>query len=226
MTAAITARADFDPGDRIVVVGAGGHAKVVIELARAVGLTVVGCTAQPPSGGNVVGTPVLGDDSVLPSLLKDGVKLAFVALGDNRLRVRIGRQLQSTGFSLPTIVSPRAIVSESVTLGAGVAIMAGAVINADTYVGDFAIINTGACVDHDGNIGEGAHIAPGANLSGSVNVGAGALVGVGASVLPGITIGTGAILGGGSAAISDVPNHATAVGVPARVKVSLQDYRS
>lgn len=201
----------------MVVVGAGGHAKVVVELARDNGFDVVGCTDRNTDGPAVVGAPVIGDDSTLAALFASGIGFAAVGLGANALRLKVGRQLQAIGFALPPLVHSSATVSPSVRLGSGVAVMAGAVINAETSVGDFSVVNTRAGVDHEGVIGHGAHIGPGASLSGSVNVGDEAFVGVGATVLPGVCIGKAAMLGGGSVAIRDIPAGATAVGAPARL---------
>ncbi len=202
-------------GERIVVVGAGGHAKVVVELARSVGLDVVGCTDHGGRTGEVVGAPILGGDDLLSGLHSAGVASAVVALGDNAARWRVGQWVRSLGFRLPALVSPAATVSPSATLGDGTVIMAGAVVNADVRIGEFVIVNTCASIDHDGEVGAGAHIAPGAHLSGGVRVGTGALIGVGAAVLPGVVIGERATLGGGSAAISNISAGDTAVGSPA-----------
>jgi len=201
----------------MVVVGAGGHAKVVVELARDNGFEVVGCTDRNAEGPDVVGAPVIGDDSMLEGLFASGIAFAAVGLGANRLRLKTGRRLQEIGFALPALVHPSATVSPSASLGHGVTVMAGAVINADTAVGDFAIINTLAGVDHDGVLGHGVHVGPGASLSGSVRMDDEAFVGVGATVLPGVHIGSAATLGGGSVAIRDIPAGATAAGAPARI---------
>lgn len=209
----------LDPGAdyRMVIVGGGGHAKVVIELARALGFDLVGCTDPGSLGRTVAGLEVIGDDSVLEGLHRDGVALAAVALGNNAIRLRIGLSLQASGFRCPPLISPAATVSSSVSIGEGVVIMPGAVVNSESRLGDFAIINTSASVDHDGEIGAGAHIGPGSHLSGCVKIGARALVGVGATVLPGIAIGPDAVLGGGSVAIADIAAGDTAAGSPARV---------
>ena len=200
---------------RMVVIGAGGHAKVVIELAVALGYKVVGCTDVDATPRHIVDVPVLGDDGVLQALFAQGVTFAAVGLGENALRLRIGRKLQTMGFVTPLLVSPAAYVSTSARLGAGTIIMPGAVINADTRVGDFAIVNTLAGVDHDGIVGDGAHIGPGSALSGSVNVGDCALIGVGATVLPGVRVAHHATLGGGAVAVRNVEAGATFVGSPA-----------
>ncbi len=206
-------------GGRLVIVGAGGHAKVVIELFRAArpNLQIVGLLEPDPKPREVLGVPVIGDDSALPRLRAEGVTHAFVAVGDNRAREAIGRRLEMVGFEIARVVSPAATVSPSANVARGVAVMAGAVINAETHVGAYAIVNTGARVDHDCRIGRAAHIGPGASLCGSVTVGDRTLVGVGASCIPGVTIGEDVTVGGGACVAGDLPDGVTAVGVPARV---------
>ena len=198
----------------VVVIGAGGHAKVCIELLRAGGRKVAGVVG--PDAAPVLGAPVLGGDDDLPHLHGEGLREAFVAVGDNARRVALGRAAQAAGFTLVNAVSPQAVVSPSATLGEGVAVMAGAVVNADARIGDFAVINTRASVDHDSVVEEGAHLAPGATLAGGVRVGAGALVGVNAAVIQAVSIGAGAFVGAGAAVVADVAAGATVIGVPAR----------
>jgi len=199
----------------VVIVGAGGHAKVIIELFRSLGATIVGLTDADDTPRNVLGVAVLGDDSVLPGLLGRGVKNAFVALGDNELRLDVGLSLQALGFNLMTAVSPHAAVSPSARLGDGVAVMAGAVINADAEVGDLVIVNSGAIIEHDVVLERACHIGPGAVLAGQVRVGQSALLGAGSRVVPGRRIGEGAVIGAGGCVARDIPAHVVAVGVPA-----------
>ena len=201
----------------IVVVGAGGHAKVCIELLRAMGQTVAWCVGGEDSPDTCLGVPVCKGDHHLEALRAEGYARAFVALGANRLRQRLCDRLLELGYELVNAISPAACVSPTARLGRGVAIMAGAVVNADTSVGDASIINTGATVDHDGVIGTAVHIAPQCALAGTVRVGDTAFLGIGTKVIPGCTIGEGAITGAGSVVVSDIEPGVTAVGVPARI---------
>jgi UDP-perosamine 4-acetyltransferase len=203
--------------ETVVIIGSGGHAKVVIELIRAEEkYQIAGCTGLSGEGF-VLGVPILGTDTALPALLAKGTKRAFIAIGDNLLRVRLLAQVAEMGFELINAISPNAVVSPTAILGRGIAIMAGAVINASARIGDGAIINTNAGVDHDCWIGNGAHIGPGSALAGNVIVGCEAFLGIGSSVLPGARIGNRATIGAGSVVLHDIPDDATAVGVPARV---------
>jgi UDP-perosamine 4-acetyltransferase len=201
----------------VVVIGAGGHAKVVIELIRAQGrYDVVGCTDREPERGDVVGAPILGSDDVLPALYEQGVRHCFIALGDNALRRKVAAQVTALGFELVNAISPKAVVSPTARLGRGVAVMAGAVINAATVVEDLAIINTRAAVDHDCQIGEAAHVAPRAALAGGVRIGPRALVGAGATVVPGVSVGEATVIGAGATVISNLGPNLVVVGVPAK----------
>ena len=201
----------------LVVVGAGGHARVVLEAIRAGGIfRVIGLVDPAPAAPTLLGVPVLGDDAILPVLRRDGVGVAVVALGSNTLRERIGRRLRELGFALPAIIHPSALLSPSASTGEGVVVMARAVIGTQTAIGDLAIINTGAVVDHDNRIGIAAHIAPGCALAGDVHVGDRTLIGVGSAVRPGIRIGADAVIGAGAAVVADVADGAVVVGTPAR----------
>ncbi|MDR6535960.1 NeuD/PglB/VioB family sugar acetyltransferase [Variovorax soli] len=202
---------------RIVVVGAGGHAKVVIELLQVSGTwDIVGLVDPSPAGDAVLGVPVLGGDEVLPDVLAGGVSSAVIALGGNRLRERLGRRAQALGFDLPAIVHPSALVSPSSRLGAGVVVMARAVVGTEAFISDLAIVNTGAVLDHDNFVGIAGHVAPGCALAGNVSVGDRTLVGVGSAVRPQVRIGADVVVGAGSAVVADVPNGAMIGGVPAR----------
>lgn len=204
--------------EAVVVIGSGGHAKVVIELLRAEGkYQILGCTGLAETGFVLGDIPVLGTDTVLPAVLAKGVRNAFVAIGDNHLRLRLLAQVSEMGFELINAVSPNAVVSPSATLGRGIAIMAGAVINASAQIGDGAIINTNAGVDHDCRIGNGAHIGPGSALAGNVKVERESFLGIGTCVLPGVRIGNRVIIAAGSVVIRDIPDDVTAMGVPARI---------
>ena len=204
---------------QVVVVGAGGHASVCVELLRSAGDEVHCCIGQPDQTGYCVGAPVLGGDDHLIDLRDAGLRHAFVAIGENALRQRLATKVTAFGFELVNAVSPTAVVSPSARVGVGVAIMAGAVVNARTEIGDLVVINTGATVDHDCRIGPAAHIAPQSGLAGNVNVGERTFVGIGSSVIPEVTIGVDVMVGAGSVVLIDIPDTATAVGVPATVLV-------
>lgn len=201
----------------IVLLGAGGHAKVVIEVFRAMGgWRIAGLLDSGRSGQTVLGLPVIGGDDDLPRLRRDGVTAAFVAIGSNALRQKLGSAVAAHGFVMPAAIHPAAVVSPTARVGAGVAVMARAVVAAETMILDLGIINNGAVVDHDNRLGVSAHVAPGCALAGNVQVGDRALVGVGSAVRPGIRIGADAVVGAGSAVVADVPDGAVVGGAPAK----------
>lgn len=202
-----------------MIIGGGGHAKVVLDILLAAEQTVAGfCDPSWQVGDCIRGIPCLGDDSALPAVLASGVTDAIVALGNNGLRERVARQLRSAGFTLINAIHPSAQLSPTVKVGEGVAVMPNAVINADTLIGDNVIINTGATVDHDCRIGNATHIAPGTHLSGYVTIGERVLIGVGSAVGRGqqLFIGDDAVIGTGSVVVQDIPAQAIMVGNPAR----------
>jgi UDP-perosamine 4-acetyltransferase len=201
----------------IIVIGAGGHAKVCIELLRAMGETVAYCVAGTDSSDRCLDVAVLKGDDSLGRLHAEGYSKIFVAIGSNALRDRLSTVAIAQGYDMVNAISPHAVISPSAQLGSGVAVMAGVVINAEAVVEDLAIVNTGATVDHDCRIGRAAHIAPQCALAGKVTVGHHSFLGVGCKVLPDIRIGEGVTAGAGSIVTSDIAAGLKVAGVPARI---------
>lgn len=201
----------------IIVVGAGGHAKVCIELLRAMGESVAYCVGALDGRDNCLGVPVLPGDENLSFLRSEGYSRVFVAVGINQIRKRLSTLCTQQGYQLVNAISPHSVISPSAILGQGVAVMAGAIINAESVIDDLAIINTGATVDHDCRIAEAVHIAPQCALAGNVTVGSQSFLGVGCKVIPDIIIGERVTAGAGAVVICNIEADATAVGVPARV---------
>lgn len=208
--------------EKVVGLGAGGHAKVLIEILRLNdGLELIGLLDSNPQlkGKNVMGLPVLGDDTLLAELKANGVSRFFIGIGsvgNASRRKQIFEQGLALGMNPVSSIHPSAIISPSATLGRGCMIMAGVVINASASIGDNAIVNTGAIVDHDCRLGDHVHVATGACLSGTVHVGHEAHIGSGAVIRNNINIGDGAIVGVGAAVVKDVGASEVVVGIPAR----------
>mgnify|MGYP001163035009 CR=1 FL=1 len=208
---------------KVVGLGAGGHAKVIIDiLSMSEGLEVIGLTNADPAtvGSLVLGVPILGNDKVLSGLRSAGVAAAFIgvgSIGDCRPRRRLFLHASELGFEMINAIHPTATVAQSARIGRGVALMAHAVVNPDVQIGDNVIVNTGAQIDHDCRISDHVHIAPGACLSGDVQVAECAHIGVGATIMQGIRIGQGALVGAGSVVLRDVAAYTTVFGIPARV---------
>lgn len=199
----------------VVLVGGGGHAKVIADMFQGNGIDVVGCLC-PGEARELDDVPWLGQDSDAPALYARGLRQIHVAIGDNSLRRRLTSRFLHWGFTLVSVISPRAIVSPKAMVGVGVAVMPGAVINVHAQIGDGAIINTAASVDHDCQIGEYVHIGPGCRLAGKVVIGEGAFLGVGVAVIPEVHVGDWSIIGAGGVVTRAIPRGVTAVGVPAR----------
>ena len=202
--------------NEVVVIGAGGHAKVVIEILRASGYIVNYCVGGADAADHCIGVPVLKGDSWLNDLYSKGCSHAFVGIGSNQVRLKLANLVRNIGYELVNAVSPFAVVSPSAKIGVGVAVMAGAVINAEAEIGDLTIINTGATIDHDCRIGQAVHIAPQSALAGTVLVGEGAFLGIGCRILPDISIGKWSVIGAGAVVIKNIPKNVTAVGIPAK----------
>jgi UDP-perosamine 4-acetyltransferase len=207
--------------ERVVILGGGGHAKVVIDILEQAGeVDIAGFLSPSPEPDALCGYPRLGDDNVLDETRRAGVRSAFVAIGDNRRRMDCIVAVKRQGFTLVNAISPRATVSRHATLCRGIAVMPGAVINTGARIEEGAIVNTNASVDHDCVVGACAHVAPGSALAGCVRLGEGVFLGTGTSVIPDITIGAWTTVGAGAAVVTDLPDRVVAVGVPAAVRKS------
>ncbi|WP_457587926.1 acetyltransferase [Ensifer canadensis] len=201
----------------IVVVGAGGHAKVVIDSIRLAGrFHVLGCLTNDVHATAPSGLPNLGTDDKIPELIAQGVNHFVCALGNNQLRIKIADLIKNYGGTLPVIVHPSAVVAESAILSDGTVVMAGAVVNSDARIGFASIVNTLAAIDHDCVVGPGVHIAPRVALAGWVQVGARSFLGIGTSVIPNIRIGADCIVAAGAVVVRDVSDKERVAGVPAK----------
>ncbi|HPQ96845.1 MAG: acetyltransferase [Thiothrix sp.] len=202
---------------QLFILGAGGHGKVVLDIARAMGRWEqhVFLDDGLPVSTRVMGAVVAGNIMLLSGLLKPGDDW-FPAIGNNAVR----RQwLHYLGRFLPPpvyLIHPAAVVSPHALIGEGTVVMPGAVVNAASRIGQGCIINTASSVDHDCVLGDVVHISPGAHLGGNVEVGAGSWIGIGAHVRHGIRIGAGVMVGAGATVISDIGPGQTVVGTPAR----------
>lgn len=207
----------------LIVVGGGGHARVVIDTARSAGVfDLVGILDDHLEAGRdaIDGVPVLGP--ITPEALRaHGAAQAVIAIGSNQARQSIAARLDGLAI-WATIIHPRACVAPTAMVGEGAVVFANAVVQPCATIGRHAILNTASSVDHDSDIAAFVHIGPGAHLAGNVTVGEGTLFGIGSCAIPGCQIGCWSAVGAGAAVVRDIPAHVTAVGVPATV-VSLHD---
>jgi UDP-perosamine 4-acetyltransferase len=203
-----------------VILGGGGHAKMVLDALRGEGkYRPVGVTDPKAVAGDALGIPVLGDDRVLPELKKRGIRRFVVGVGgvaDNRVRAGVYRTGCAAGLRPVAAVHPSALIAAGAKVGPGTVVLPRAVVNPGGEVGANVIVNTAAVVEHDARIADHAHVAPGAILCGGVEVGEGAFIGAGAVVRQGVRIGAWAVVGAGSVVLKDVPAGGRVAGVPAR----------
>jgi len=204
---------------KIVIFGASGHAKVVLDIVERQSCAKVAVVVDDDAarvGQMLLGYRVAGGRD---ELLRRGPQTGpvIVAIGANPARRAVVAWLASQGFAFTSAIHPAAQIGREVRIAAGTVVMAGAAINPDTEIGMHCIVNTGASVDHDCVLGDGVHVAPGARLCGGVSVGAGAFIGAGAVIAPGRRIGADAIIAAGAVVLKDVPERAVVAGNPAKL---------
>lgn len=197
----------------VVVIGAGGHAKVVIASLLDAGLPVRAVVDDDPGkeGTRILGVVVSGGHPPLPG---DSEAPTVIAVGDNRARRELARRYPDRRWL--TVIHPTAYVHPSASLGPGTVIFAGSIVQPGVRIGSHCIVNTGATIDHDCRIGDFSHVAPGSHLSGGVRLGRGAFLGIGSAAVPGVEIGEWTVVGAGGVVVGDLPDRVTAVGAPAR----------
>ena len=205
----------------VVVIGGGGHAKVILSVLVRLGTFAILGYLDPKDRGPILGHPWLGDDASARQLSNDHGRLAAV-LGIGKTDGRSDRlplleSFARAGAVFPVVVAPTAFVAEDVELGDGTVICDGAIVQAGTTIGRAVIVNTGARVDHDCVLHDDVHVGPGAVLSGGVHVGKGTLIGVGACCRQNVKIGSNCTIGAGAAVTSDCRDGALYIGVPARL---------
>lgn len=185
----------------LIMLGAGGHAKVLLALAQVAGYRVVGvCDPQLTRAQQEVwrGISVLGDDDALTDFPEPvGLINGFGQVVGSEARAALYGRMVHVGFHFPPLIHPTAWLAPTVQIADGVQVMASAVVQPDSCVGENTIINTGAQVDHDCQIGAHVHIAPGAILCGGVWLGRGVFIGAGATILPGVRVEKDAVVGAG-----------------------------
>jgi len=205
--------------NKLLIWGAGGHGKVVLDVVRAqatfTDIVFIDDGARI-SCGDFQGCRIVGDRTELTRLRALGYTHFVVAIGCNDVRAKCFRAAFEAGIEPATFIHPAAAVSRCATIAAGTVVMAKAVINAASVVGTNCIVNSGAIVEHDCILADHVHVAPGVVLGGGVGIGAYSLVGLNSSVLPGTEIGERAIVGAGTVVLANVAPGDTVVGAPAR----------
>lgn len=206
---------------QLIILGAGGHASVLLSLVRAAGYSILG-VCDPilanEGGRHWNGIPVLGDDSVLSGIDSNEIDLVngIGQLVQGNARQLLFERMTAAGFHFPAVIHPAAWVAEGVKLADGVQIMAGAVVQPDCEIGANSIVNTMASIDHGCSIGAHVHIAPGATLCGGVVVGEAVFLGAGCTLIQYVRIGAKSVVGAGTVVTKDLESHSRIIAAPAR----------
>lgn len=195
---------------KYILMGAGGHARVVASAIEAMKQEVVGVFDPNTSVTDLDG---IQNKGVYSPTEFPTAKL-ILTIGDNATRKRLATTVH---HEIGTVQHPAAIVDRLVSVGAGSQILHGAIINRGSVVGNHCIVNTKASIDHDCIIEDFVHIAPGATLCGNVTVGEGTLIGAGATLMPNITIGKNVTVGAATVVTTSLPDNTTCVGVPGKI---------
>jgi sugar O-acyltransferase (sialic acid O-acetyltransferase NeuD family) len=205
----------------VIILGSGGHAKVLIDTLLLLSVKILGATDTDTDkiSKKMLGVDVIGDDQAVFNYAADQVELVngLGSIAVTTRRKSLYNYFKEHGYRFSSIIHPSAVIASGANIAEGVQVMAGVVIQPGISIGENTIINTGAIVDHDCIIGSHVHLAPGVTLSGGVQVCEGVHIGTGATVIQGVRIGRGCIIGAGTLVLEDIPEGATAVGIPARV---------
>lgn len=204
----------------VVILGAGGHAHVVIDCLLQNGIQIIAVADKIATKKNFIeGIPIIAEEELITSYLPTEVVLVngIGSTQSTTIRTAIYRKFKSLGYQFCQVIHPQTIISPRTIIGEGSQIMAGAVIQPGTVIKENSVINTGVSVDHDCEIGENVHLAPGATVSGGVHIGKGTHVGTGAIIIQGVKIGSYSLVAAGAVVLNDVPSDAIVMGIPARV---------
>ncbi|MBN8201823.1 acetyltransferase [Bacillus sp. NTK034] len=201
--------------DKLLIIGASGHGKVVADIALKMNKwSVLAFLDDDKSLKSSMGLEILGTSTDVKKYI-DQYQI-FVGIGNNITRKKIFLQLEGAGASIPALIHPKSTIGEQVEIGLGTAIMAGSIINCCTKIGKGCIINTGSTIDHDNLIEDFVHISPGVHLAGTVKVEQGTWLGIGSTVINNINIAKGCLIGAGAVVVKDITVSGTYTGVPAR----------
>ena len=196
----------------IIILGSGGHAKVIADALKLLGKQVLGfVTNSKESKKDIIGINILGDDSILDKYSSIDIDLAngIGSIPYDSTRWDVAKKMRNKGFHFPTIIHPTAFVSSDISFDEGIQIMAGAIIQAGTTIGMDTIINTSVAIDHDCSIGKNCHLAPGTVCSGGVSIERGVHVGTGSIIIQNINIGKDTNIAAGSILHKDVESKIT-----------------
>ncbi len=204
----------------VVVLGAGGHAKVVLDILLNQDVRVIGIADYDVTniGKKILGVPIISNDADVLQYPSQSIYLvnALGSIGSTKARRELFIKFKNQGYNFATVVHSSAMIAADVQMKEGTQVMAGAVIQTGSIIGENSIVNTKASIDHDCLIGCHAHISPGVTVCGGVVVGTGTHIGAGATIIQEIKIGSHCIIGAGSLVIRNVSENKVAFGHPAK----------
>ncbi len=203
--------------DKIIVIGNGGHSKVVKDIIRATGRYNLYAILDDMVNERTTKEGIVYDTTEYIHQLNVEKYYFIVAIGDNQIRKKLVGKITSIGGSFATLIHPSAIISETSSINEGTVVMPNVVVNGGSTIKSHCIINTNSTVEHDNYLGEFVHVSPSAVLAGGVSVDKNTHIGSGAVVIPGMHVGSHCTIGAGAVVTKDIPNNATAVGVPAKI---------
>lgn len=201
--------------NRLIIIGAGGHGKVVADNALKNGYININFVDDNVAD-SCMGFPVVGTIAEIEKL-NDGKTDFIIGIGNNEMRKKLSEKFK---LNWTTLIHPNAVIASNVTVGVGTVIMAGAIVNTCSAIGDHCIINTASVVEHDNVIENYVHISPKAVLGGNVYIGENTHIAIGATVRNNIKIVRDCIIGAGAVVVKNIENSGTYVGVPARKLVN------
>lgn len=205
--------------NEVLIIGAGGHCRVVLSILRFYrNFNVIGIADRDSKniGEEISGSVIKYLWNDFTEIYEKGTRYTVIAIGDNNERKEIFSRLSSIGFEIPTIIHPSAIIEKDAVLGNGCVICMGVKIGTQVTIGKNGIVYTGSIIDHEAKIGDHVFLAPGCNIAGRVTIGDSSFVGIGSTIKEKIIVGDKAVIGAGSVVISDISDNTTVAGVPAK----------
>lgn len=197
--------------NKLVIIGAGGHGRVIADIAAKNGYTDISFV-DDNALGECMGIPIVGKSSDIERL-NDGITDFVIGIGNNAIRKAVAEKHK---VNWVTLIHPSARIAASVSLGEGCVVMAGAIVNPCAAIGKHAIVNSGAIVEHDCHLGDFVHVSPGATVCGSVELGESTWICAGACVINNVSICADSVVGAGAVVTETIKEKGTYVGVPAR----------
>jgi sugar O-acyltransferase (sialic acid O-acetyltransferase NeuD family) len=207
--------------EKIIIIGASGHAKVVADIIEKNGkYEIFGfIDTYKQIGTKILGYQIIGNETQIPYLMKkEDIKQGIIAIGDNWVRKQMFMKIRTIApdFDFISAIHPSARISNSAIIKKGTVIMAGAIVNSDSKIGIFSIVNSMSSLGHDGNMLDFSSLSSGVVIGGNVTIGKYTAISIGATIINNISIGKHTVVGAGAVATKDIGDFEIAYGVPAK----------